>query len=314
MDQKVPPRSDSEVHTPTARVSDRKREANRRNAQRSTGPRTPEGKRVSRFNAIKHGLLANVIVVDEGFEDATAFRRLLAGLRAECQPVGILEEIQVEKAAVAYWRTRRAMGYEASQLYKVQDPPKSGESDSVAEQASVIERCRLEADQHGELSAEALDELIENFGEEYEMVTQCVRVTRLVQGAAPQSPKDAALADRETARVALLTILADEAERLDKECRELREGEEAERKAAIAAIRRRPILPDAHTFFAVQRYETASEQAFDRALRELERLQQRRGAERPPIMQPGKSHAVTKRTHRGSGADDQRVTGEPHPE
>src|SRR5262249_45991711 len=98
-------------------VSERKRAANRRNAQHSTGPRTPEGKRVSRFNAMKHGLLANVVVVDEGFEDADAFRRLRERLRAECQPVDFLEEIQVEKAAVAYWRMRRALGHEAREIH-----------------------------------------------------------------------------------------------------------------------------------------------------------------------------------------------------
>ena len=44
-------------------VSPRKRLANRRNAKKSTGPKTPEGKRRSGRNAVKHGLLSRDLVV-----------------------------------------------------------------------------------------------------------------------------------------------------------------------------------------------------------------------------------------------------------
>ena len=38
-------------------------DANRRNAQRSTGPRTPEGKAATRFNALKSGIDAQAQVI-----------------------------------------------------------------------------------------------------------------------------------------------------------------------------------------------------------------------------------------------------------
>src|SRR5438270_11344376 len=48
--------------------------ANQRNAQRSTGPKTPEGKALSRANAIKHGLAAETLVT-KAFEQEFAERK-----------------------------------------------------------------------------------------------------------------------------------------------------------------------------------------------------------------------------------------------
>ncbi len=50
-------------------ASDRQARANRRNAQKSTGPRTPEGKAKSRFNALKYGIHADQIVLPTENED-----------------------------------------------------------------------------------------------------------------------------------------------------------------------------------------------------------------------------------------------------
>jgi hypothetical protein len=47
-------------------ISVRKIEANRRNAQQSTGPKTEEGKRRSRLNTLKHGILASALLIAEG--------------------------------------------------------------------------------------------------------------------------------------------------------------------------------------------------------------------------------------------------------
>ena len=60
-------------------TSEKKAEANRRNALKSTGPKTPEGKDAVRLNALKHGLLSEEILLPG--EDEEALRELGEHLR-----------------------------------------------------------------------------------------------------------------------------------------------------------------------------------------------------------------------------------------
>jgi len=89
--------------------------ANRKNASKSTGPKTPEGKAIASRNSLKHGLLAKEIVITagEGAESQDQFDSLFANLIEQFDRQGMLEEILVEKIAVAYWRLRRAHRYES---------------------------------------------------------------------------------------------------------------------------------------------------------------------------------------------------------
>src|SRR5215469_7193559 len=89
-------------------------EANRRNAQRSTGPRTEAGRAVSRQNALKHGLSARkLIVFDEKRGDFLAFHdEMLAALA----PGDALEAALAERIILCAWRLRRAGRAEAARL------------------------------------------------------------------------------------------------------------------------------------------------------------------------------------------------------
>ena len=100
------------------KISQKQLQANRRNAQLSTGPKTPEGKQRVKWNALKHGLLARSAVIPTGdsFENRAEFESLLTHLHEDLKPVGILEEMLVEKIAVAYWRLRRAVRAEAGEI------------------------------------------------------------------------------------------------------------------------------------------------------------------------------------------------------
>ncbi|MGH9632577.1 MAG: DUF1549 domain-containing protein, partial [Bryobacteraceae bacterium] len=86
-------------------------EANRRNARKSTGPRTAAGKAVCARNAVKYGLrCANPALTDE---DKAQRDRLIAVLRAEHQPVGPAEEAPVLHLAIALWNIERISLLEA---------------------------------------------------------------------------------------------------------------------------------------------------------------------------------------------------------
>ena len=87
-------------------------EANRENARKSTGPRTETGKAASSANALRHGLTAECLVLLPD-EDGDAFERLRKGVIADLAPVGALQEVLAERAAVLLWRLDRVARMEA---------------------------------------------------------------------------------------------------------------------------------------------------------------------------------------------------------
>ena len=92
-------------------TSEKKARANRQNALKSTGPKTPEGKAAVRMNALRHGLRSEEILLPG--EDEQALRELDEYLRAELQPVGELENLLIDRIVAAYWRLRRLGRVEA---------------------------------------------------------------------------------------------------------------------------------------------------------------------------------------------------------
>ena len=87
-----------------AASSDRKIEANRRNAAKSTGPKSNEGKEKSRRNGWKHGMAAVVVVPEE---ETAAFEAARAEWNRQIKPDDIAEESLVEQMATADVRMKR---------------------------------------------------------------------------------------------------------------------------------------------------------------------------------------------------------------
>jgi hypothetical protein len=81
-------------------------EANRLNAQKSTGPRTAEGKERASRNALKHGLLAQEAVIQG--EDPAEFEGYRDRMLEELAPDGLVEAMLAERVVGLAWRLRRA--------------------------------------------------------------------------------------------------------------------------------------------------------------------------------------------------------------
>lgn len=90
----------------------KKIDSNRKNALKSTGPKTEEGKKVSRMNALKHGILSQEILLPD--EDESALIKLREGFNNEFSPVGDIEEILVDRIVSLIWRLKRLGQTEAS--------------------------------------------------------------------------------------------------------------------------------------------------------------------------------------------------------
>ena len=92
--------------------------ANRRNAQKSTGPRTAAGKAISKLNALKHGVLAQSVVVrgHQIKESPHEFKKLCQEFYTSLSPVGPLEEMLVDQIIQAAWRLRRARTAESGEI------------------------------------------------------------------------------------------------------------------------------------------------------------------------------------------------------
>lgn len=101
--------------------SEKRIEANRRNAQKSTGPRTPEGKARSAQNAVTHGLssLSTNPLAPGCFlqlEDEAEFQGMLNGFLKTYQPAHQDELQLLTEAVYAKWRQQRGWAAETAQL------------------------------------------------------------------------------------------------------------------------------------------------------------------------------------------------------
>jgi hypothetical protein len=98
-------------------TSFRQIEANRRNARKSTGPITQEGKQRSRRNAVRHGLTAETVI--GALEDAEDYRAFEATIIADYDAQSAVERELVLRLASLLWRLRRATTMETG-LFAIQ--------------------------------------------------------------------------------------------------------------------------------------------------------------------------------------------------
>ncbi len=132
--------------------------ANRRNAAKSTGPRSAAGKARSSKNALRHGLTAQALVVPG--ENAADFESLLEAFRTSLQPADAVEEALVFQIAAGQWRLQRYLRTETGLLTDCMGqsaeyyqkwgygpfPPASAEEVTTLQLGSALKRLTGETD------------------------------------------------------------------------------------------------------------------------------------------------------------------------
>src|SRR5580765_1561351 len=98
-------------------TSYRQFQANRRNALKSTGPNTEEGKQKSRRNAVRHGLTAETVIGT--LEDAEDYKAFESAVIADYDAKSAVERELILRLASVLWRLRRATAMETG-LFQIQ--------------------------------------------------------------------------------------------------------------------------------------------------------------------------------------------------
>jgi len=274
--------------------------ANRHNALKSTGPRTPAGKARVSLNASKHGLLSGEVVV-RGLhykESPGEFQEFLARYRQHLAPAGPLEETLVEHLASNRWRARRILIAESGEIahsvdsgcrWREEHPlglsPDIGDMVTKFKRSAAgcecliafLEELRQDVKTEGGLTDQALKRFGDHFGGKPNVMTVKLKVFRAMRDGNRKGLKAEALRAEHAQPV--LEYIMDEMAGLLSVLGPMREQDEKKEAALQAAA----VLPDGKTLKKLWRYETALDRQFFRLLGQLERLQRmRRGEAVPP--------------------------------
>ncbi len=275
--------------------------ANRANAQKSTGPKTPAGRDASKMNALKHGILSRETVVRGRCiqEDELEFAALHQRLWEDLMPAGPLEEMLVDRIVTAHWRLRRALKAEAGEIaLNVDDgnwERSHHDSAQVSQQWAVLsdpvpamrnstlgnlimetqlQAVRTSVQMTGELTSAAIHKVILN-GLPYTLTRELMDLHSRLQ----KNPNGLdAMALRAYQKEHALAFLDEKLRSISwskAQCAERDEKQEASHQAAA-------VLPSSAVLDKILRYETKLERQLYQAINQLERLQRLRHGESIP--------------------------------
>ena len=285
------------------RTSAKQIAANQRNAVKSTGPRTPQGRAASRMNALKHGILSKQVLV-RGLileECESELEALHGRFWDELQPAGPLEEMLVDQIVTAHWRLRRALTAESGEIAlnvdkghrkrsQGTDPvlqwmqwtafgdpihamEKSSMGNAILRGWLVDVRATVETE--GALTEAAVQALAGRFGGKPNSLVNDLDAFRRKLVAEPDR-LDAAARERQKAET--LTFLDRKIGGIQcwlARCADEEGYEEDARQAAA-------VLPSGEVLDKILRYETKLERQMYRAMAQLERVQRMRRGEAIP--------------------------------
>ena len=282
-------------------LSRQKIEANRRNALKSTGPKTLRGKNYSRMNALKYGLFAKdlfayFMVKKENPEE---FHELVTQLCDQHKPIGKAEELEVERIAICWWRHKRALRYENSEiLFGQGEVAIRGQVSNVRDLmmpkdlalTMLLESAEKEIEAIGEISLElqekmfATDPLFRERWAQLQAVTKQKHDEVVVQraqeaGISPAVAKEVInKSPRYASKMALTTTR--------RALRSIESWAKEQFESVLNVAFDRQAIPNRDALDRLLRYEAAIERDLGRANDRLERLQRRRKGE--PVPPPGK--------------------------
>jgi hypothetical protein len=276
--------------------------ANRRNAVKSTGPRTPRGRAVSRMNALKHGILSRQVLVRGQVlqEDDKELEALHQRFWDELQPEGPLEEMLLDQIVTAHWRLRRALSAESGEIAlsvdgghrrrnrdpdpvlqwmkwnAYGDPVHAMEHTPVGNAVLVgwLTELRADVEEEGALTEAAIKKLAGRFGGKPNTLLLALEDFRKQKERA-LGGMDVAREQQKAAALAFLTRRVSTYQSLRERCEEENEYAENARQAAA-------VLPSAAVLEKIMRYETKLERQMYRAMAQLERVQRMRRGEAIP--------------------------------
>jgi hypothetical protein len=315
-------------------------EANRRNALRSTGPKTPEGIEKAKLNALHHGLRSLEVVAPGEPPEAWEIHR--AAVLEDLAPAGAVEAALAEQVAAKLWRLGRVARHEVDLITNGQD------TDEVLHVHEKTHPAGFRKTKRTDIPArETVDEARKTVRKAQEILRDLEAAIRVLEGLKDRADKDK-LSDEEWAVYEPLlealglnneedspfkgdedfvvghvrTLLQKRGSLNDvteqvlgswrtEKLEELRETVDEARKAyrglhrryeaALERCRRGRGLPSAADLEKVQRYEAHLERGFHKALDRLRDLQEARGA--APPRPPAVAVALVQ-TASGAAADE----------
>ncbi len=280
--------------------SQKKIEANRRNALRSTGPKTQSGKRAISRNAIKHGLLARQAVITRGH--GAEYWRLARVLRFE---VGEIRK-RLDNAAVLHTLQKvneANRNVVLLQMFERENLYERGTTDqklSIKERFEVTQKLQSdlrtdpigiddlsntlaaikhEIQEKGSLSKESMEMLVCRIGccDEY-LVSACSSLEPSKNVAKDGTPEQST-GENSTARRGYVISLLDERLRRLVQLNELAENSrQLELDAQVMSL----ALPSEGATETILRYETHLDRQLYRAMDQLERMQRQRKSDNVP--------------------------------
>ena len=275
--------------------------ANQRNAAKSTGPTTPEGRTVSKMNALKHGILSREVVVSgrKINESSRQFKALHRRFADELNPVGPMEEMLVDQIVTTHWRLRRVLTAESAEIALSVD---EGEWKRFRGPAPILLWMRWESgfdmlynmresslgcgliegwlneirksvEQEGELTEAAVKTFGQLLRGKPNTITKGMEAILRKTAQNPDALDAAVLKERnKTQAMALLNRELSTLAWWKSQCKEREDcGEQARQAAAV--------LPAPDVLDKILRYQTTLERQLFRAMAHLERLQRMRRGE-----------------------------------